>query len=381
MATPLSRPGAGQLSILARLGRISWPLVMLLTVTASIGFICLYSAAGGSLEPWATQQITRFLLGLLVLVALALVDLRFWMRYAYLFYIVAFGLLIAVELAGTGTGAQRWIGLGGFRLQPSEIMKVALVLALARWFHRMAMEDIGKPHYLIVPLALILAPAGLVLRQPDLGTALTLVLVGGAVFFLAGVRVWKFVAVTLAALAAIPVAWSQLRDYQKDRILTFLEPERDPLGAGYHILQSQIALGSGGVSGKGFLQGTQAHLNFLPEQQTDFIFTILAEEFGILGGIFLLLCYGGIIIWGMAVAARSRNQFGRVLAMGLAVNFFLYAFINMAMVMGLLPVVGVPLPMVSYGGTVMLTLMAGFGLMMSVHVNRDLVIRRREHTD
>jgi len=263
-------------------------------------------------------------------------------------------------------------------VQPSEIMKIGLILALARYFHRTALEDTVRPLYLIIPLLLMIAPVVLVLRQPDLGTAMMLVLVAGGIFFLSGVRVWKFVAIGVAGLAAVPIAWSKLHTYQQQRVLTFLNPNSDPLGAGYHILQSQIALGSGGIFGKGFLKGTQSHLNFLPEQQTDFIFTILAEEFGIIGGLLLLALYGALIVYGISVALRSRNQFGKILAFGITLNFFLYVFINMAMVMGLIPVVGVPLPLVSYGWTAMLTLMFGFGLLMSVHVHRDVQISRHD---
>lgn len=378
---PLSSSNRQNMSILSRLGHINWVVVMLLCLTASIGFVALYSAAGGQFEPWASRQMTRFAVGLMLFVVVATVDLKFWLRYAYVIYIGGLILLGLVELFGTGTGAQRWIGVGGFRLQPSEVMKLCLILALARYFHRIPMEDVGKPHYLLFPLALIAVPAALVLRQPDLGTAMMLVLVGGAVFFMSGVRIWKFVAVGVAGLAAIPIVWSRLLGYQQQRVLTFLDPERDPLGAGYHILQSKIALGSGGFSGKGFLQGTQSHLNFLPEQQTDFIFTILAEEFGFMGALFLLACYAGLVFYGIVVAARARSQFGRVLALGVIVNFFLYAFINIAMVTGMVPVVGVPLPLISYGGTVMITVMAGFGLVMSVAIQRDAQFSRHDGSD
>jgi len=377
----IARTGPDNISLMAKLARVNWVVVLLLCLTASVGFALLYSAAGGSFEPWAARQITRFVIGLGVLLLVAAIDVRFWLRYAYLIYFVSLLLLGSLEFLGVGAGSQRWIEFAGVRLQPSEIMKVTLVLALARYFHKTAMEDVGKLRYLIAPLLLVAAPAALVLRQPDLGTAVMLLAVSGIVFFLAGVRIWKFVAVGVAGLAAVPVVWSNLHTYQKQRILTFVDPERDPLGAGYHILQSKIALGSGGVAGKGFLQGTQAHLNFLPEQQTDFIFTILAEEFGIVGGLCLLAFYGGLIVYGIAVAVGCRNQFGRILVMGLTVNFFLYVFINMAMVMGLIPVVGVPLPLVSYGGTALLTLMMGFGLIMCVHVHRGIQIGRRDSHD
>jgi rod shape determining protein RodA len=256
-------------------------------------------------------------------------------------------------------------------------MKIALIMALARWFHGVEGEDVSKPRGLLLPLLLVLVPTALVMRQPDLGTAMMLLGCGGVMLWLVGVRIWMFAAVVAICAATVPVAWQFLHTYQKNRILTFLNPETDPLGAGYHILQSKIALGSGGVFGKGFLGGTQSHLNFLPEKQTDFIFTMLAEEFGLVGGVAVIALYGMLIAYGAFIAWRSRNQFGRLLAMGLTTNFFLYVFINIAMVMGVLPVVGVPLPLISYGGTAMLTVLVGFGLIMSVWLHRNIYINRR----
>jgi rod shape determining protein RodA len=314
----------------------------------------------------------RFAVGLALMLGVAVIDLRLILRYAYLIYAGALTLLIAVEIVGEiGMGAQRWIDLGFFQLQPSELMKVALVLALARYFHGLEIESIGRILPLLPALLLVAMPALLVLKQPDLGTAGMLIMGGGALFFAAGVRIWKFAVLLASGLAAIPVAWNLLHDYQKNRVLTFLEPERDPLGSGYHILQSKIAFGSGGVFGKGYLLGTQSHLNFLPEKQTDFIFTMLAEEFGLVGALTLLLIYAVLIGYGFAIALRSRSHFGRLLALGLTFNLFLFVFINTAMVMGIIPVVGVPLPLISYGGTAMLTVLIGFGLIMSVYVHRD----------
>jgi rod shape determining protein RodA len=365
------------MSALEKLRHFNWGLLLVILATASIGFAMLYSAGNGSTDPWMSRQALRFAGGFCALIAVALVDFRFWLRQAYPLYGVAFLLLIYVEIAGhVGMGAQRWINIGFIQLQPSELMKISLVLALARYFHGLSYEEIGKPVNVLIPVVMVLVPAGLVLMQPDLGTAGMLILGGAIIFFAAGVRIWKFAVVLAAGLAAIPVAWNFLRDYQKDRILTFLNPETDPLGAGYHILQSKIAFGSGGLFGKGFLQGSQSHLNFLPERQTDFIFTMLAEEFGLVGGLVLLGLYAILIGYGLAIGLRSRNQFGRIVAVGLAGNLFLYVFINMAMVMGLIPVVGVPLPLISYGGTAMLTVLVGFGLIMSVYINRDLRIGR-----
>ncbi len=370
--------GSGNMSVLEKLRHFNWGLLLAIGATASIGFAMLYSAGNGNTDPWMSRQVLRFAGGVAAMVVVALVDFRFWLRQAYPLYALAFLLLIYVEIAGhVGMGAQRWINIGFLQLQPSELMKISLVLALARYFHGLSYEDIGKPVNIVIPIAMVLIPAGLVLMQPDLGTAGMLILGGALMFFAAGVRIWKFAVVLAAGLGAIPVAWNFLRDYQKDRILTFLNPETDPLGAGYHILQSKIAFGSGGMFGKGFLQGSQSHLNFLPERQTDFIFTMLAEEFGLVGGLVLLGLYAILIGYGLAIGLRSRSQFGRLVAVGLAGNLFLYVFINMAMVMGLIPVVGVPLPLISYGGTAMLTVLVGFGLIMSVYINRDLRIGRR----
>lgn len=361
-----------------KLWHISWSMVLLIALIASVGFLNLYSAANGHFDPWASRQMVRFGGGLVVMIVVALIDIRFWLRYAYVLYIVGAVLLLIVDIYGfIGMGAQRWLDLGFFQLQPSEIMKIALVLVLARYFHGATTEEIGKPLFLIPPLLLVLIPVALVLKQPDLGTAMMLIMASGAMFFLAGVRIWKFLVVIAGCVGAVPVGWQFLRDYQKNRILTFLNPENDPLGAGYHITQSKIALGSGGLFGRGFLQGTQSHLNFLPEKQTDFIFTMLAEEWGMIGGLALIMLYMLLIFYGYMIAFRSRSHFGRLVALGITTTFFIYVFINIAMVMGLIPVVGVPLPLISYGGTAMLTLLFGFGLIMSVHVHKDVYIGPR----
>ena len=367
-----------EMSLREKIWQVNWTLVLLTMLISGVGIAMLYSAANGSFDPWASRQMVRLGIGILILLVVAVIDVRIWFRYAYGIYFVALILLVAVEFFGaSGMGAQRWIDLKVIQLQPSEVMKIALVLALARCFHGMAAEDIVRPTALILPIVIALAPAALVLKQPDLGTAMMLLFGGAAVFFCAGVRLWKFVLVGVAVLGSIPIAWQFLREYQKQRVLTFLNPEIDPLGAGYHTLQSKIALGSGGLFGKGFMQGSQSHLNFLPEKQTDFIFTMLAEEFGMIGGLILLALYAIMLTYGIAIALRSRNQFGRILAMGLTCNIFFYVFINIAMVMGLVPVVGVPLPLVSYGGTAMLTLLATIGLLISVYIHRDVRISRR----
>lgn len=372
-----------KMTLAQKLLHLHWLFVALMTLTACIGFAMLYSAAGGDLNPWASRQMLRFGIGMVGMIVVALTDIRLWLRYAYAFYFLILALLVAVELAGfVGMGAQRWISFGIFNVQPSELMKVALVLALARYFHGGSIEDVGRALYLVPPLFMIAVPAVLIVRQPDLGTTLMLGLAGIAMFFAAGVRMWKFVLLGVLGLISAPVAWfTLLREYQKQRILTFLNPESDTLGSGYHIIQSKIALGSGGMFGKGFMQGTQSHLNFLPEKQTDFIFTMLAEEFGLVGGMTLIGLYTLLLVYGFIISMSSRNHFGRMVAMGVTVTFFLYIFINIAMVMGLIPVVGVPLPLVSYGGTAMLTLMFGFGLLLCVHIHRDQTIGRRDSGD
>lgn len=376
MQSSFHRPG--EMTVPERFRQISWSFIFLILVLACIGVAMLYSAAGGDMDPWARRQAIRFVIGLVALIAIAVTDLRFWLQYAYVIYGVALVLLVGVEIAGKmGMGAQRWIDLGIFRLQPSEVMKVGLALALARYFHTVSYENTGRLVYLLIPTVLIIVPVLLVLRQPDLGTAGMLMIGGVAMFFIAGVRMWKFIVGAVLGLAAIPLAWKfVLLDYQKKRVLTFIDPSIDPMGAGYHILQSKIALGSGGVSGRGYLQGTQSHLNFLPEKQTDFIFTMLAEEFGLLGGLAVILLFTVIFAYGFAIALRSRNHFGRLVALGLTTTIYLYVFINIAMVMGVVPVVGVPLPLVSYGGTAMLTVMAAFGFIMCVYVHRDLRLTR-----
>jgi rod shape determining protein RodA len=367
----------GPVSIGQKLWQINWGLVFVVAMAGGIGLAMLYSAANGSFDPWASRQAVRFAIGFAFMLIAALIDIRLWLRYAYVIYFATLALLVAVEISGTiGMGAQRWIDLKFIKLQPSEVMKVAMVLALARHFNGLSNEDIRRPLYLIVPLALVLAPAVLVLKQPDLGPAVMLLMVAGAVFFAAGVRLWKFGVLLALGVAAVPIGWNFLHEYQRLRVLTFLTPENDPQGSGYHILQSKIALGSGGMFGKGFLDGTQSHLNFLPEKQTDFIFTMLAEEWGMVGGLVLLGLYVLILAYGFAIALRSRNHFGRILAVGLTANFFLYVFINIAMVMGLIPVVGVPLPLISYGGTALLTVMLSLGLIMCVYVHRDRRISR-----
>jgi rod shape determining protein RodA len=357
---------------------VNWGLVLLITIIATAGFAMLYSVAGGHFNPWALPQIIRFVLGCFILVAVALIDVRVWMSLAYPAYGLALLLLVGVVVAGhVGLGAQRWITLGPLELQPSELMKISLVLALARFLHGKSVEEVSKPLTLLIALAMIGIPAVLVVMEPNLGTTLIIVMDGCALLFLAGLS-WYWIAPTLAAIAvAVPMAWRfVLHDYQKARVMTFLDPEADALGAGWNITQAKIAIGSGGFSGKGFLQGTQSRLNFLPEKQTDFIWTSLCEEFGFVGAIAVLVLFATVIFYGLQIATSARSQFSRLLAMGITLNFFFYIMVNGLMVMGLIPVVGIPMPLLSYGGTAMLTVMFGFGLLMSVHVHRQVEIPR-----
>jgi rod shape determining protein RodA len=366
-----------ELSLQGKLRHLNWPFVAIVVLIALVGYAMLYSAAGGAHAPWAWRHGMRLGVGITAMLVIALIDVRLWFRLAYPIYAAALVGLIAVELFGiVGMGAQRWINLGLFQLQPSEVMKLGLVLALARWFHGAWLEDVARPTFLLMPALLIAAPVMLVLKQPDLGTAIMLAGGGVALLFLAGVRWWKFALVLAPMLMALPLIWQQLHDYQKRRVMTFLDPERDPLGSGYHIIQSKIALGSGGVWGKGFLQGTQSQLSFLPEKQTDFVFTMLAEEIGLVGALGLLVLFLLLVGAALVFALRARSQFARLLAMGVGTTFFLYVVINIAMVTGLIPVVGVPLPMISYGGTAMITVLTGFGLLLSVDIHRDVTIPR-----
>jgi rod shape determining protein RodA len=356
---------------------VNWGLVLLITVIACVGFAMLYSVAGASFHPWALPQIIRFLVGLVILVGVATVDIRFWMAAAYPAYAFSLLLLVAVEVAGhVGLGAQRWIELGPLEIQPSELMKISLVLALARYLHTQSVEDVSRPLKLLIPLSMIAVPAVLVLLQPNLGTATIIVADGLSLLFLAGLSWWWILPAVSAVVGAVPVAWHFLHDYQKRRVMTFLNPQSDALGAGWNISQAEIAIGSGGATGKGFLQGTQSQLNFLPEKHSDFIYTSVGEEFGFFGSVMLLALFSIVIGYGIRIAMSSRSQFGRLLAMGLTLNFFFYIMINAAMVMGLIPVVGIPMPLVSYGGTAMLVVMFGFGLLMSVHIHRQVEIPR-----
>lgn len=364
--------------LMTKVWQISWLYVLLLCALAGVGYVALYSAGSGP-EAYASKHILRFAFGLVMMLSIAMVDIRFIARFSYPIYAVSVGLLVLVLRMGhVGKGAQRWIDLGGLQLQPSELAKIGLVMALAAWFHRASHERVGNPLFLIPPVLMVVVPVLLILKEPNLGTAVITAIVGGSVILAAGLRWWKVLLVVAPIPFAAQLAFSHLHDYQRARITTFMNPESDPLGAGYNIIQSKIALGSGGFFGKGFMQGTQGHLNFLPEKQTDFIYTMIAEEFGLVGGLAVMGLLALIVAGGMIIALRCRHQFGRLLALGIATNFFMYCFVNIAMVMGAIPVGGVPLPLVSHGGSAMLTVMFGFGLLMSVHVHRDVEFTQRE---
>lgn len=358
---------------------INWSLVLLVAAVAGVGFLMLYSVAGGSIGAWAEPQMKRFAAGLVIMFAVAMTPIRFWRMVSGSAYAVSILLLLYVDFFGdAGLGARRWVDLGFVRLQPSEMAKIALVMLLAAYYDSLDISKTSRLLWVAIPVAMILLPTGLVLRQPDLGTALLLLAGGVAMMFLAGVN-WAYFAAAFAAGAGLvaTVLWSRgtewqlLKDYQYRRIDSFLDPSSDPLGAGYHLTQSKIAFGSGGWSGRGFMQGTQSQLNFLPEKHTDFIFTTLAEEFGFLGSVSLLGLYALIVLFCIVSAITNSNRFGALLTLGVGATFFLFFAVNMSMVMGLVPVVGVPLPLVSYGGSAMLSLLFAFGLAQSAHVHRE----------
>ncbi|MBS1304056.1 rod shape-determining protein RodA [Loktanella sp. SALINAS62] len=357
---------------------LNWPVIALICAVSAAGFLMLYSVAGGSASPWMEPQVKRFALGMVLMIGVGMVPIWFWRNMAGLAFGVSVILLLAVEFFGSvGMGAQRWIDLGFIRLQPSELTKITLVMFLAAYYDWLPTNKTSHPLWVALPVVIIVFPTALVLGQPDLGTALLLLFGGATVMFIAGVH-WAYFATVFAVgvgtifavMQSRGTAWQLLKDYQYRRIDTFLDPANDPLGAGYHITQAKIALGSGGVTGRGYMQGTQSSLDFLPEKHTDFIFTTLAEEFGFIGAVGLLTLYMLIIVFCVASAMTNKDRFSALLTMGIAMTFFLFFAVNIAMVTGLAPVVGVPLPLVSYGGSAMLVLLVAFGLVQSAHVHK-----------
>ncbi len=360
-----------------KLWRVHWPLLIVASAVAAIGTVALYSVSGGSFQPWAERHAMRFLIATLIVIVMAMIRPDVWLKAAYPIYALALLLLALVPFAGVeALGARRWIGTGAFSFQPSELMKVALVLALARFYQWLPAEKVSRPQFVLIAFLVIMVPVALVLRQPDLGTAVLFAVVGLAMMFMAGTSAVYFLSGLAALAVASPLVWAKLHDYQRKRINIFLYPEQDPLGSGYHITQSKIALGAGGLTGRGFMQGTQSRLDFVPEKHTDFIVTLLGEEWGFAGLMLLLGLYMLMLVLLYAMALRCRNSFARLIIGGAAVTLFVYVFINIAMVTGLVPVVGIPLPLVSYGGTSMMTLMVGLGLAMSVYVHGREVVRR-----
>jgi rod shape determining protein RodA len=360
------------LTLLGRLAEINWFIIFIMTTLAVIGFAMMVSAGGGDFHPWASQQISRFLLAFVVMIVLATIPMRMLMDYAYILYFLCLIVLIGVDITGhIGMGAKRWLAVGGLNLQPSEFMKLTVILVLARYFHQLHPEDIQRFPFLIPPLLLIAMPAVLILRQPNLGTTIIMGSVGVIMCFLAGVRWRYFIGAAVGGISALPVVWHFMHDYQKRRVLTFLNPGDDPQGAGYNILQSIIAIGSGGLAGKGYMHGSQNQLNFLPEKHTDFIFTMLAEEFGFIGCMVVLMLFFILLMSGMMVSLKSRSTFGAMMAAGVTALIFMHILINCSMVMGMMPVVGVPLPLMSYGGSIMVSTVLAVGLLLNAYTHRD----------
>ncbi len=352
---------------------LHWGLIGLLVLLSAVGVSMLYSVSDGNFGTWATRQMVWCVLGFFIMFVIALSDLRLWFMLAYPLFGFTLSLLIAVELFGvTNMGAQRWLDFTFFQLQPADLMRLSLVLALARYYHNLPVHRVSHILWLITPCLMIILPAGLIFHQPDLGTAILFILTGAGILFLCNVSWIYFVFFSVSLVPVVLSLWWNLHAYQKQRVLTFLNPENDPLGAGYQILQSKIAIGSGGTYGKGLLKGTQSHLNFLPEQHTDFIFTMFAEEMGFVGCVILLLLYISIVLIGYSIMVNTRNYFGRIISVGVCWILFIYVFVNIAMVTGLLPVVGVPLPFLSYGGTAFISMMIGMGLLLNVHINRNM---------
>lgn len=372
-----SRKGTSEqeMKLYKKFSNLHMPLIACITILSFIGFAMLYSAARGDFEPWAIKQIVRFAFIFPIMILIAVTDIKIWFRLAYFFYGFGIVLLIIVDIVGyLGKGAQRWVDLGPINLQPSELMKVFLIMALARYFHNTHVSEVDSIHKLLTPLAMIGVPAILILGQPNLGTATITFATGVAILFATGVGWKKFIIAGLGGLSLLPIAWQFLHDYQKRRVMTFLDPDADPLGSGYNIIQSKIAIGSGGLTGKGFMQGSQSQLNFLPEKQTDFIFPIMAEEFGLIGGLLVIFVFGLIMFYGIRIALNSNNHFGRMMATGVTFLLFIHVFINMAMVMGLIPVVGVPLPFLSYGGSIMISMMLCMGFLLNAHIHREFEV-------
>ena len=364
---------ASMMGFSEKLARFSWGLFVPMCIVLAISIVVLYSAGGGAWRPFALSQLSKIILGFAVFFIAAFSNIKTWIRSAYLIYAVALIMIVLVTFVGhTGMGAQRWLNLGFIHVQPSELIKIALVLALARYFAWMNSVELGKFKNYLVPGLMLLVPFGLIVAQPDLGTALSLGMITVGVFYIVGANKKWFIIAAILGLMAAPVIWyGGLHDYQRGRIITFINPDADVQGAGYQINQAKIAFGSGGMLGKGYMKGSQSQQSFLPEKHTDFIFTMLGEEFGFMGAFGLLMIYSWIIIVLFWAAKTCRNRFGQLICFGFMLNFFIYYFINIAMVLGLMPTVGVPLPLMSFGGSSLLSLMFGFGLAQNAHIHKD----------
>ena len=359
--------------IIHKLKKLNFLVIFLLILISFIGTAGLYSAADGSYQPWASRHLIRFYTFLIMAIIISLIDIRFFYKHAYLFFIFAIFLLLSVIIIGElGKGASRWIKIFGFSLQPSELVKITIIIALSRFYHDLKFQNIKYIYNIFIPFLIISIPFFLVVIQPDLGTSLSIFVLGVMILFAAGLRIWKFVLGIIFSIVSIPIMLLFIKPYQKNRIISFLNPETDPLGQGYQLIQSKIALGSGGASGKGFLQGTQSYLEYLPEKQTDFIFTLISEEIGFIGSIFIIILFILLISVCYYISVKTYHVFGKLLAIGIASNLFIYVIINVAMVSGLMPVVGIPLPLISYGGSVMLAIMLSMGLILNVEINYNL---------
>ena len=370
------------LSIIDRIREINIFLICLLLITFLFGLLSLYSVADANFNPWARNHLIRFVISAILFFIICIVNIKIIFNLVYTLFFINILALVLIMFIGTETyGATRWIRIAGVSLQPSEFIKVSLILCLAKYYHSIPIIEVSKVSRMIIPVIITLIPVGLVIIQPDLGTSIIILIGAGSIFWIVGINYKYFILAFLSACATIPVGWQYLHNYQKERVFTFFNPERDPLGNGYHIMQSKIALGSGGFAGKGYLEGTQSHLNFLPEMHTDFIFTMYGEEFGFIGTFLLLIIYLSIILVSFNLATKSRSSFGKYLSCGLIFLFFSHVFINIGMVMGLLPVVGVPLPLISYGGSSMLATMIGFGLIMNCYINRDTILAKEGFID
>ena len=367
-----------EFNILTRIRSINFYFLFIVTIIFLFGVLSLYSVSNGDFNSWPIKHIQRFLIGLIVFFTICSIDIKFFFIFAYPIFLLSLIFLIIVHFVGTEIYvATRWIKIAGISLQPSEFIKFTLVLALAKYFHsynEVTNNFIQFIKKFILPLVIILVPVFIVAAQPDLGTAVVIFIGGVSIFWIVGLNYKYFISSGLIIILSIPLLWQYLKDYQKERVFTFFNPERDPLGNGYHIMQSKIALGSGGILGKGYQEGTQSHLNFLPEMHTDFIFTVFGEEFGFLGALLLIFLYLGLIFLSIKMGLQSSSNFGKYLSLGVSTVFFIYVFVNIAMVTGLLPVVGVPLPLVSFGGSSMLAVMMGFGLLMNCYIHQKTIL-------